>query len=54
MASIRQKLKRLEATTQKVEAFATSGGDLRSPRTIEGEAKKKFGQALGDGAIVKE
>jgi hypothetical protein len=31
MVSIRQKLKRLVATTQKVEAFAAAGGDLKSP-----------------------
>ncbi len=31
MASTRQKVKRLEATTQKVEAFVAAGGELRSP-----------------------
>jgi hypothetical protein len=31
MASTRQKVKRLEATTQKVEAFVAAGGDLESP-----------------------
>jgi hypothetical protein len=30
MVSMKQKLKRLEATIQKVEAFAAAGGDLRS------------------------
>jgi hypothetical protein len=31
MASIRQKLKRLEATIQKVDEFVAAGGDLKSP-----------------------
>ncbi len=30
MPSVRQKLKRLDATLQKVEAFAAAGGDLKS------------------------
>jgi hypothetical protein len=31
MASVRQKLKRLEATTRKVDDFVAAGGDLKSP-----------------------
>ena len=34
MSSIRQKLKRLEAATQKVEAFSAAGGDLKSEAAI--------------------
>jgi len=31
MASVRQKLKRLEATIRKVDDFVAAGGDLKSP-----------------------
>ena len=31
MASVRQKLKRLEASVQKADDFVAAGGDLKSP-----------------------